>query len=44
MKKLGMLVNTHKSEAIAMARRLLQWEQNRGLSILLPHIRGFYIH
>ena len=37
MKKLGMLVNTHKPEAIAMARRLLQWGQDRGLSILLPH-------
>lgn len=37
MKKLGMIVNTHKPEAIAMARRLLQWGQDRGLSLLLPH-------
>ncbi|MDO4787189.1 MAG: NAD(+)/NADH kinase [Fretibacterium sp.] len=36
MKKLGMIVNTHKPEAIAMARRLLQWGQDKGLSILLP--------
>ena len=25
MKKLGMIVNAHKPEAVAMARRLLQW-------------------
>ena len=31
MKKLGMIVNTHKPEAIAMARRLLQWGQDKGL-------------
>lgn len=37
MKKLGMIVNAHKPEAIAMARRLLQWGQDRGLPILLPH-------
>ena len=37
MKKLGMIVNAHKPGAVAMARRLLQWGRDRGLSFLLPH-------
>ena len=37
MKKLGMIVNSHKPEAIAMARRLLQWGQDRGVPLLLPN-------
>lgn len=37
MKKLGMIVNAHKPGAVAMARCLLQWGRDRGLSFLLPH-------
>ena len=35
MKKLGMIVNAHKPGAVAMARRLLQWGRDRGLSFTL---------
>jgi len=40
MKKLGMIVNAHKPGAVAMARRLLQWGRDRGLSFLLPHLEA----
>ena len=37
MKKLGMIINTHKPEAIEMGRYLLQWSRERGTVLLLPH-------
>jgi NAD+ kinase len=36
MKNLGMIINTHKSEAIEMARRLFRWCKDAGVSLLLP--------
>ena len=37
MKNRGMIVNLHKPAAVETARRLLQWGQERGCPILLPH-------
>lgn len=36
MKKLGMIVNTHKPEAVEMGRRLLLWGREKGNPFLLP--------
>ena len=37
MKKLGMIINTHKPEAVEMGRRLSQWCRNAEVPLLLPH-------
>jgi NAD+ kinase len=37
MKNLGMIVNTHKPEAVEMGRRLALRCKEEGLSLLLPH-------
>ncbi|MCL2008986.1 MAG: NAD(+)/NADH kinase [Synergistaceae bacterium] len=36
MKKLGMIINVRKPEAVEMGRRLLRWGGERGISILPP--------
>jgi NAD+ kinase len=36
MKKLGMIVNAHKPEAVEMGRRLLRWCRGEGIALLLP--------
>lgn len=37
MTKLGMIINSHKPEAMEMGRRLLLWSRNEGVPLLLPH-------
>ena len=37
MKKLGMIVNLRKPEAVSMAGKLLQWGKDNGCPFLLPH-------
>lgn len=37
MKKLGMIINAHKPQAIEMGRRLLQWSRDEGVTLLLPN-------
>jgi NAD+ kinase len=37
MKKLGMLINAHKPEAVEMGRHLLRWCKEEEISLLLPH-------
>ena len=36
MKKLGMIINTHKLEAVDMGRRLQRWCKDAGIALLLP--------
>ncbi|MDR3231567.1 MAG: NAD(+)/NADH kinase [Synergistaceae bacterium] len=37
MKKLGMIVNAHKPQAVEMGRRLLRWSRESGATLLLPN-------
>ena len=37
MKKVGMIVNLRKPEAVSMAGKLLQWGKDNGYPFLLPH-------
>ena len=37
MKKLGMIINAHKPQAVEMGRRLLLWSRDTGVPLLLPH-------
>lgn len=37
MKKLGMIINLRKPEAVSMAGKILQWGKENGCPILLPH-------
>jgi NAD+ kinase len=36
VKKLGMIVNVHKPEAVEMGRRLLRWCREEGIALFLP--------
>jgi NAD+ kinase len=36
MKRLGMIVNAHKPEAVEMGHRLLRWCREKGISLYLP--------
>ncbi|MDR2529288.1 MAG: NAD(+)/NADH kinase [Synergistaceae bacterium] len=36
MKKLGMIINAQKPEAVEMSRRLLRWAREAGVPLLLP--------
>jgi len=42
--KIGMLINTKKSEALVIAERLLRWSKTKGIAMLLPpheaHVLG----
>ena len=37
MKKLGMIINAHKPQAVKMGHRLLRWCRDSGITLLLPH-------
>jgi NAD+ kinase len=36
MKRLGMIINAHKPEAVEMGRRLLRWSREEDISLFLP--------
>jgi NAD+ kinase len=40
MKRLGMIVNAHKPEAVEMGRRLLWWCREEGIAISLPPLEA----
>lgn len=43
MKKLGMIINTHKPEAVEMGRHLLEWGRERGNPFLLPRHEASFL-